>query len=47
MREFLTQNPDIAADIEKKVRGNAAKIAEELLVSPNKDHVEDDAGPDE
>ncbi|MDO9224068.1 MAG: recombinase RecA [Caulobacter sp.] len=47
VREFLKQNPDIAADIEKKVRGNAAKIAEELLVSPTKDHVEDDAGPDE
>ncbi len=47
VREFLKQNPDIAADIEKKVRGNAAKIAEELLVSPTKDHVDDDAGPDE
>ena len=34
VREFLKQNPDIAADIEKKVRGNANKIAEELLVSP-------------
>ena len=47
VREFLKQNPDIAADIEKKVRGNAARIAEELLVSPTKDHVEDDGGPDE
>ena len=47
VREFLKQNPDIAADIEKKVRGNAARIAEELLVSPSKDHVEDDGGPDE
>ncbi len=37
VREFLKQNPDIAADIEKKVRGNAAKISEELLVSPMKD----------
>ncbi len=34
VREFLRTNPDIAADIERKVRGNAAKIAEELLVSP-------------
>jgi recombination protein RecA len=47
VREFLKQNPDIAADIEMKVRGNAARIAEELLVSPTKDHVEDDGGPDE
>jgi len=47
VREFLKQNPDIAADIEKKVRGNAARIAEELLVSPMKDHVEDNGSPDE
>ncbi|MBX7247440.1 MAG: recombinase RecA [Caulobacteraceae bacterium] len=34
VREFLKQNPDIARDIEMKVRGNATKIAEELLTSP-------------
>jgi recombination protein RecA len=33
-REFLKANPDIAAEIEKQVRGNAVKIEEELLVGP-------------
>ncbi|ATQ41997.1 recombinase RecA [Caulobacter mirabilis] len=32
VREFLRNNPDIAANIEKAVRGNAVKIEEELLV---------------
>ena len=31
-REFLKANPDIAADIERAVRGNAGVIVEELLV---------------
>jgi len=31
-REFLKANPDIAAEIEAQVRGNAAKIKEELLL---------------
>jgi len=34
VREFLRANPDIAQDIENRVRGNATKIAEELLTSP-------------
>src|ERR1700716_733713 len=32
VREFLKANPDVAADIEKAVRGAKAVIAEELLV---------------
>ena len=39
-REFLKANPDIAAEIEAAVRGNAAVIVEELLVGPT---AEDDA----
>ncbi len=31
-REFLKANPDIAADIERAVRGNAGVIVEELLI---------------
>jgi recombination protein RecA len=31
-REFLKANPDIAAEIEAQVRGNATKIKEELLL---------------
>src|SRR5438552_3558314 len=34
-REFLKANPDIAAQIEEQVRGNAVKIEEELLVGPS------------
>jgi recombination protein RecA len=33
-REFLKANPDMAAEIEKAVRGNAGVIVEELLVGP-------------
>ncbi|WP_395673911.1 recombinase RecA [Phenylobacterium sp.] len=32
VREFLKNNPDIAADIEKAVRGAKSKVEEELLV---------------
>jgi recombination protein RecA len=35
VREFLKANPDIAADIEKAVRGAKAVIEEELLVGPS------------
>ena len=42
VREFLKKNPDIAASIEKAVRGNVEKIEEELLVGPSaEDDVED------
>ena len=42
VREFLKKNPDIADSIEKAVRGNVAKIEEELLVGPSvEDDVED------
>jgi recombination protein RecA len=34
VREFLKKNPDISAEIEKAVRGNAGVIAEELLGAP-------------
>jgi recombination protein RecA len=34
VREFLKNNPDVAADIEKAVRGAKAVIEEELLVGP-------------
>jgi recombination protein RecA len=37
VREFLKQNPDIAADIEKAVRGAKATIEEELLVGGPED----------
>jgi recombination protein RecA len=33
-REFLKANPDIAAEIEDQVRGNATRIEEELLIGP-------------
>ena len=33
-REFLRANPDLAREIEQKVRGNAEVIVEELLVGP-------------
>ena len=42
VREFLKTNPDIAADIEKKVRGASSKIAEELLATPDPDGGQDD-----
>ena len=32
VREFLKANPDVAADIERQVRGAKAVIEEELLV---------------
>ena len=41
VREFLKKNPDIAAEIEKAVRGNAVVIAEELLGSPEPEDDED------
>jgi recombination protein RecA len=34
VRDFLKANPDVAAEIEKAVRGNADVIVEELLVGP-------------
>jgi len=33
-REFLKANPDIAAQIEEQVRGNSAKVVDELLIGP-------------
>jgi recombination protein RecA len=37
VREFLRANPDMAAEIEKAVRGAKATIEEELLVGPSDD----------
>jgi recombination protein RecA len=42
VREFLKQNPDMAAQIEKAVRGKSDKVAEELLGSPEPDEGQDD-----
>jgi recombination protein RecA len=42
VRDFLKANPDIAAEIERAVRGAGDKIEEELLVGPSE--VEEDDG---
>ncbi|GGY43088.1 protein RecA [Parvularcula lutaonensis] len=36
-KQFLKDNPDIAAEIEKKIRQNAGLIAEDMLVNPEGD----------
>jgi recombination protein RecA len=41
VREFLKQNPDMAEQIEKAVRGNAVVIADELLGAPQPEDEED------
>ena len=45
MREFLKANTDVAADIEKAVRGAKAVIEEELLVGPSEGEGQDDDTP--
>jgi recombination protein RecA len=47
VREFLKANPDVAAEIEKAVRGAKAVIEEELLVGPSEGEGEDEALPTE
>ena len=42
VREFLKQNPDLADQIEKAVRGKSDKVSEELLGSPEPDEGQDD-----
>ncbi len=42
VREFLKQNPDVAAAIEKAVRGHAGQIAEEMLGGPEPEEGQDD-----
>jgi recombination protein RecA len=37
VREFLKANPDVAADIEKAVRGAKEAVEEQLLVGPSED----------
>jgi recombination protein RecA len=41
VREFLKQNPDISASIEKAVRASTNKIADELLGTPEPDEGQD------
>ena len=41
-REFLKNNPDIAAQIERQVRGAKDAIEEELLVGPTGDEADED-----
>ena len=41
VREFLKQNPDMAASIEDKVRKSTNKIADELLGTPEPDEGQD------
>ncbi|HQN51586.1 MAG TPA: DNA recombination/repair protein RecA, partial [Phenylobacterium sp.] len=42
VREFLRNNPDIANQIEKQVRGAKDAIEEELLVGPSEGEGDDD-----
>jgi len=42
VREFLKQNPDIAAEIERSVRGAKDVVEEQLLVGPTEDANEED-----
>jgi recombination protein RecA len=37
VREFLKQNPDMASQIEKQVRGKKDVVEEQLLVGPAED----------
>jgi recombination protein RecA len=45
VRTFLKDNPDIAADLERKIRINEGLIEDELLM-PKEEQVEDDGEPD-
>ena len=45
VRQFLKDNPDIANDIEKRIRVNEGLIEDELLM-PKEEQVEDDGTPD-
>ncbi|NEX92663.1 recombinase RecA [Caulobacter sp. 17J65-9] len=40
-REFLKTNPDVALEIERRVRGQSAKLSEELLGTPEPDEGQD------
>ena len=44
VREFLKQNPDIAAQIEKQVRGAKDVVEEQLLVGPAEGETNDEDG---
>jgi len=45
VRTFLKENPDIAADLERKIRINEGLIEDELLM-PKDEQVVDDGEPD-
>jgi recombination protein RecA len=45
VRTFLKDNPDIAADLERKIRINEGLIEDELLM-PKGEQIEDDGEPD-
>jgi len=45
VRTFLKDNPDIAADLERKIRINEGLIEDELLI-PKDEQVEDEGEPD-
>ena len=45
VRTFLKDNPDIAADLERKIRINEGLIEDELLM-PKDEQVEDEGEPD-
>ena len=41
-KNFLRENPEIAEELEKKIRANAGLIAEDMLTGPDND----DKGPE-
>jgi len=45
VRTFLKDNPDIAADLERKIRVNEGLIEDELLM-PKDEQIEDDGEAD-
>jgi recombination protein RecA len=42
VREFLRQNPDLAGEIERSVRGAKETVEEQLLVGPPEDADDED-----
>ena len=43
VKQFLTDHPEIADDIERKIRQNAGLIAEDMLVGPGEGEVDEEA----
>lgn len=44
-KQFLRENPEIAAEIEQKIRQNAGLVADSMLVGPENTDKEKDSGP--